>query len=80
MASCGPPSLVELANFAKERSPYYRELYADLEIDEKTPWHAVPTVQHSKYWTLKQRRRQRSPDKQTDRRDSFQDRRHDWQR
>jgi phenylacetate-CoA ligase len=51
MTSCGPPSLVELANFAKERSPYYRELYADLEIDQKTPWHAVPTVQHSKYWT-----------------------------
>lgn len=43
MASCGSPSLVELANFAKERSPNYRELYADLEIDEMTPWHAVPT-------------------------------------
>jgi len=45
------PSLVGLANFAKERSLYYRDLYADLEIDDKTPWHAVPTVQHSTYWT-----------------------------
>lgn len=51
MSTYGPPSLIELANFAKERSPYYRELYADLEIDEKTPWHAIPTVKHSKYWT-----------------------------
>jgi phenylacetate-CoA ligase len=51
MASYSPPSLIELANLAKERSPYYRNLYADLEIDEKTPWHAIPTVQYSKYWT-----------------------------
>jgi len=51
MASGGPPSLVELANFAKENSPYYRDLYANLEIDEKTPWHSVPAVQHSSYWT-----------------------------
>lgn len=51
MASGGPPSLVDLANSAKERSQYYRGPYADSEIDEKTPWHAVPTVQHSKCWT-----------------------------
>lgn len=43
-------SLRELLSFVKSASPFYAELYKDVEISESTKLESFPVVPHQAYW------------------------------